>query len=376
MYRRLLAVLLFLPLIISACGERQLTADEIVQRMEAARAATNDAHATVAFTMSGDERNTSMVVEGWIKKSSQTDETGQPINKIRAVVLESDKAEQVGSLLASDGTTFWLYNPSRNSVVTGTRSDIPGGADPLTAVGAPEALQELVSRGLDAVNVEVLGNEQVANVNTWKLKLTPKTDTQEQLQLDGIVDATMWVDEARALPLKFDVDASSMGRSTVEVRSIETNTGLADDLFIFTPPAGATVTQASEIAEQMRPQSVTLDEARSQASFSVLAPEFIPGDAALTQVQLVGDHTVIQTYTGGTTSFSVVQSTREVGRDRQPPAGSQTQEVQVRGQTATLIVGNGSEQGSLLRWQENSVRFVVAGTLNADDAVKVAESLK
>lgn len=372
---RIILFLLLFGALLSACGGQQLTAEEIVQRMEAARAATNDAHATVAFTFSGDQRNGNMLVEGWVKKTGQTDETGQPINKLRGVVLESDQAEQVGSLVVSDGNTFWLYNPSRNSVITGTRGDMPQGADPLSAMGAPAELQELISRGMDAFNVEVQGTEQVAGVNTWKLKLTPKTDTEQQLQLDGIVNATMWVDEARALPLKLDVDASSMGHNTVEVRSIETNTGLADDLFTFTPPAGATVTQASEIAEQMRPQTVTLDEARSRVSFPVLAPDYIPSGAALSEVQLVGDSTVIQTYSGST-SFSVVQSSREVGRDRQPPAGSQEQQVTVRGQQGTLITGSGSEQGSLLRWQENGIRFVVAGTLSADDVQHVAESLK
>jgi outer membrane lipoprotein-sorting protein len=361
-------------LLLSACGANQLSAEQIVQRMEATRAATNDAHATVALDFTTDQQNGSFVVEGWLKKTDRTDEAGQPISKLRAEVKSASQPEMAGAIIVSDGDTFWLYSPSRNQVVTGSRADLPRGM----GAGGPTAqvLQDMLQRGMSALNVEVQGEEQVAGVNAWKLKLTPKADTQQQLQLDGIVEATMWVDEARALPLKLAIDAKDMGKGTVEVRSIETNTGLADDLFTFTPPDGATVTQVADIAAQAAPRAATLEEARSQVSFTLLAPGNLPQGTTLTAVQLVGDKTVIQNYGGGALSFSLVQSAEDMGRDRQPPAGSQVQEITVRGQPATLITGSGSEQGSLLRWEENGVRIIIAGTLSADDARAVAESLR
>lgn len=361
-------------LLLAACGATQYSAEEIVQRMEATRAATNDAHATVAIDFTSDQQNGSFVVEGWLKKTGRTDEAGQPIAKLRAEVKSAGQAELQGALLVSDGDTFWLYSPSKNQVVTGSRADLPRGV----GAGGPTAqvLQDMIQRGMSALNVEVQGEETVAGVNTWKLKLTPKADTEQQLQLDGIVEATMWVDEARALPLKLAIDAKDMGKGTVEVRSIETNTGLADDLFVFTPPPGATVVPVADIAAQAAPRTATLDEARATVSFKLLAPGDLARGTALSEVQLLGENTVIQNYSGGALSFSLVQSTQDVGRDRQPPAGSQTQQVTVRGQPATLITGSGSEQGSLLRWEENGVRVVIAGTLSADDARAVAESLR
>lgn len=295
------------------------------------------------------------------------------MEQLRIEVKESNKAELLGTVLVSDGETFWLHRPGENRVLTGRRSDMPEGVG---GAGGPttQVLQDMLTRGLDALNVEVLGQESVAGVNTWKLKLTPKTDTQDQLQLDGIVDATMWVDEARALPLKLQVDASDMGNALIEVRSLETNVGIADDLFAFTPPPGAEVVQVADLIARNRPESLTLDEARSRVSFPLLAPETLPGAATLTDVQLVGDKTVIQNYTGSGLGFSLVQSNEDVGQERPVPAGSQTQQITVRGQSATLITG--SEQGSLLRWQEGGVRFVIAGTLSASDAQQVAESLK
>lgn len=361
-------------LLLAACGATQYSAEQIVQRMEATRAATNDAHATVAIDFTSDQQNGTFVIEGWLKKTDRTDEAGQPITKLRALVQSASQPEMQGTLLVSDGDAFWLYSPSKNQVVTGSRADLPRGM----GAGGPttQALQDMLTRGMSALNVEVQGEEPVAGVNTWKLKLTPKADTQQQLQLDGIVQATMWVDEARALPLKLALDAKDMGKGNVEVRSIETNVGLADDLFTFTPPPGATVVPVADIAAQAAPQAATLDEARAKVTFKLLAPADLPQGTALSEVQLVGAKTVIQNYSGGALSFSLVQSTQDVGRDRQPPAGSQAQQVSVRGQQATLITGSGSEQGSLLRWEENGVRVIIAGTLSGDAARTVAESLR
>ncbi len=367
--------LLIGSLVLAACGQQQISAEEIVARMEATRDTMQDVHATVALNFTTNERSGNLVVEGWLKKTDRTDAEGKPITKVRAIVREASEAELKDSLLVSDGETFWLYNPSANQVITGSRADLPNNkaADP---TGTTQALQDLIQRGMDALNVEVLGEEQVAGQNTWKLKLTPKTETSQQLQLDGIVEATMWVDEARALPLKLDIDASDMGQGTLEVRSITMNSGLSDDLFTFTAPAGATVTQASDLAGQMQPKAVTLDEARAAVDFPLLAPQYLPGGATLVEVRLLGKQTVIQNYASGGVTFSVVQSRTDVGSDREPPAGSAVQELELRGQTATLISGNADQQGSLLRWEENGVRIIVAGTLSSDDALKVAESLK
>jgi len=50
-------------------------------------------------------------------------------------------------------------------------------------------------------------------------------------------------------------------------------------------------------------------------------------------------------------------------------------EVPIGEATGTLITG-GDGQGSLLRWEQGGVRYVVAGTLSGDEAVKVAEGLE
>ncbi|NCC37665.1 MAG: DUF4367 domain-containing protein [Chloroflexia bacterium] len=188
----------------------------------------------------------------------------------------------------------------------------------------------------------------------------------------------MWVDTELALPLKLAVDARDFGQGTMEVQSIETNSGLSADIFAFTPPAGTTIIQAEELIAQMSeraPTAATIEEARTSVSFVLREPTYIPAGMTLIEVRVVGTSTVILNYSGDTGSMSVVQSNEDVGRDREPPAGSLVEEVTVDGVPATLISGDNG-QGSLLRWEVDGIRYVIAGTLSGDEAIAVGEGLE
>lgn len=371
----LLLIALVGSLLLAACGGSVPTAEEIVERMEAARAATTSAHATVALDFTSAERSGRIVVEGWMEQTGATDAAGNPIARVRAEVREASEEELAGTIAVSDGTTFWLYNQAENTVITGEAGKMKQAAA-ATPAGAATMLTDLVAQGLDAVELEVLGTEQVAGKETWKVAVAPKAETSAQLQLDGIVEGTMWVDSELALPLKLALDASDLGSGTVEVTSLVTNQPIDPALFSFAIPEGATVVQAEELAAQLEaPAAATIDEARTSVSFALREPAYLPAGLALVEVRVVGTSTVILNYGGEGGSVSVVQSNEEVGRDREPPAGSQVSEVTVGGLPATMIAG-GDGEGSLLRWEQDGVRYVVAGTLSADEAVKVAESLQ
>jgi outer membrane lipoprotein-sorting protein len=371
---RLLLIALLGALLLAACGQRLPTAEEIVERMEAARAATNDAHATVALDVTTPDRSGRMVVEAWMQKTGASDAAGKPINRVRMEVREASEADLVGSLMVSDGETFWLYNPAENTVITGSASQMREAAASAPTGPAP-MLQDLVAQGLDAVQLEVLGAETVAGKNTWKVKVTPQAAMREQLGLEGLVEGFLWVDEELALPLKATFDASDFGRGSVEALSLETNTGLSADLFRFTPPPGATVVRAEDLAARTKSSVASLDEARAAVSFPLREPGYLPAGMALVEVRLAGPDAVILNYAGAGGSVSVVQGSAAPGSDREPPAGSQTRSVTVRGADGLLITG-AAGQGSLLRWEEGGLRYVVAGAIGADEALKIAESLR
>lgn len=374
--RRNLTFLLLLigGLLLAACGQSLPTAEEIVNRMEAARASTNDAHAVVAIDFKSSQEDGSMLVEGWMQKTGETRPNGQPVVRVRGEVREASRKELVGTIVVSDGEHFWLYNPDANTVVTGSADEMKD-QSPTEPTGATQMLQDVVQQGLDAVNLEVLGEEQVAGKNTWKVKVTPKAETTEQLKLDGIIEGSMWVDTDLALPLKLSIDASDFGSGNFEVRSIETNVGLDKDLFTFDIPEGAKVIQAADLAAQMQPKATTIDEARTSVSFVMREPSYLPTGMSLVEARTVGTSTIILNYAADGASLSVVQSNEDVGNDREPPAGSSVSQVTVGDSPATLISG-GDGEGSLLRWEEGGIKYVVAGTISADEAIKVAEGLK
>ncbi|NJN19791.1 MAG: hypothetical protein HC822_27920 [Oscillochloris sp.] len=123
-YLRILTILLIGVLALAACGEQLPTAEEIVERMEQARAEMDDLHAVASIEFSSAEESGSMRIEGWMQRTDDTDAAGNPISRIRAEVLESSEPKLVGSLIVSDGTTFWLYSPSENTVVTGNTDEM------------------------------------------------------------------------------------------------------------------------------------------------------------------------------------------------------------------------------------------------------------
>jgi outer membrane lipoprotein-sorting protein len=378
------ALLALSALALAACSAGQLNAEQIVERMEQAQQQTNDLHAVVAVDFVTNERSGTMLVENWSKAVGAPDAAGERVLMQRAEVREAEQPRLVGLTFVSNGETFWLYTPAERTVLTGTRAELEqlrsnsgiGGAS--GPFGAIEGMQSLLQPALDATNVEMLPDEQLGDQAAWKLKLTPKSEG-EGPRLDGLASATLWVDPQRALPLKMQLDASDAGEGTLEARTLETNTGLADSLFTFEIPQGARVLQASEIQRSIQPQRLGLDDARAQVDFPLLAPATLPEGTSLVEVQLFqqgGSPAVIQNYSGPV-AFSLAQGRNDIARDREPPAGSQVSEVTVRGQPATLITNtSGSQGGSLLRWQENGVTIFIAGTLSGEQALAVAESLQ
>lgn len=367
-------VLLLGAMLLAACGERVPTAEEITQSLERTRASTQSAHAVVDIQFSSAEQTGNMTVEGWMERTGATDAEGQPIARMRGEVLAASDAELLGSLVVSDGQTFWLYSPSANTAVTGTVDELKD-QGPTSPIGATKMLQDLIQQGLDAVELKPISSEQVNGTDTWKVEFSPNAETSAQLQLDALIQGTMWVDKALELPIKLELDASDFGQGSLNVNKIELNVDLPDELFSFTPPPGTTIKQAAELAAQMQPKAASLDEARTSVSFVLREPSYLPSGLALTEVRVLGTSTVILNYSGEGGSLSLVQSNEEVGRDREPPVGSEVSTVTVGEAEGTLITG-GDGQGSLLRWEQNGVRYVVAGTIAGDEAQKVAESLK
>jgi outer membrane lipoprotein-sorting protein len=342
-------LLLAVSLVLAGCG-KQITAEEIVAKMQETLDNTKDAHAIVAGSVDAEGLRTAVTVEVWEKSP----------DKLRAQVLEASEPDLAGSLLVSDGEQAWAYNPARNLVMIGEAAEMETPLPQEMLVSLQETIQEL----LNATDVKLESEEELAGQEVYKLTLTPK-EGGEMDMVDGT--ATLWVDKKQWIVLKATFEAIGVGQGSMEVQSFDLNPGLADDLFKFEVPEGAKVVDM----QAQEPVPLSLDEARALAGFPLLVPEYVPEGATLIEVFRVDDSFVLRYDHSTQVSFTVMQGPEILDS---LPLG-ETQEMTVRGQNATVI---SDEVGgnTFLYWTENGVMVTVAGHIPLDEALQVAESLK
>jgi outer membrane lipoprotein-sorting protein len=344
-------LLLVLSLAAAGCGQK-ITAEEIVAKMQETVDQTQDAHAVVSVTVNAQGMEGSIRAEVWEKSP----------NKVLAKVLEASEANLVGATIVNDGQKGWYYEPSRNLVMVGPAGEI----ETSLPQEALFELQEAIQTVLDATNVELSGEEEVAGRQAYKLIATPKEDAEQEL-FPGNGTATLWVDKEQWIVLKAVYEASSFGQGSMEIQSFELNPGLEDALFTFEVPDGAKVVDV----EAQKPVPMTLDEAKAQATFSLLVPAYVPADATLIEVFRVGESFVLRYDHSTEVSFTIVQGPELTG----PPPVGQSKNVTVRGQGATAITDEAGGN-TFLYWTENGITITVAGHISLGEALQVAESLQ
>jgi outer membrane lipoprotein-sorting protein len=349
-----LSLLVALSLALSGC-QNQPTAEEIVAKMKEVEASTEDAHAVLEFSAQGEGLEMDLVFEMWEKRP----------NQLRIEVLEAGGGDEdlVGAVSVTDGSQAWAYDPRSNEVLIS--DTVPDDlSDPHQMI---QSMEEIIQQALDASDVELVGEEDVAGVATYKLSLTPKEGEEAFLPMGG--EVTLWVDQERWVVLQAHFIGDLVGEAHMRVRSFELNTGIADERFQFEIPEGAEVVDVGDL-EEMEPTHLTLEEAQAQADFDLLTPSYVPGEATLIDVFTVNGGFVFR-YDHAATSFTIMQGSSEASGS--VPAG-QTAEVSVRGQVVTLVT---DDQGnSFLSWEEAGVTRVIAGRIGEEEVLKVTESLQ
>jgi outer membrane lipoprotein-sorting protein len=336
---------------LAGCGN-QITAEEIVARMQETVENTDDAHAVVSANIDAQGIQISLTAEVWEKAP----------NLLRVEVLDASDARFAGNLMVSDGEQAWLYEPDRNRVQVGASGEVemPLPQEMLTS------LQEKIQEVLNASDVELVGEETVAGREAYKLTVNPHEDAQQEL-FPGSGTATLWVDKEQWIILKATYQANAFGAGDMEVQSFDLNPGVADELFHFEVPDGATVIDV----EQQQPQPLTLDEARDQAGFPLRVPGYVPNGVTLVEVLRVADSFVLRYDHSAVVSFAVVQGPELAG----PPPLGESQDITVRGQSATVVT-DPAGGNTFLYWTEGGVTITVAGHISLEDALQVADSLE
>jgi outer membrane lipoprotein-sorting protein len=151
--------------------------------------------------------------------------------------------------LVSDGTTFWSWDSNDKTVTKATKQagqarSAP--ADPTKA--ATDALAALQPTSVISVD----GTDEVAGRPVYDLVLAPKPTERTLLR-----EVRIAVDAQERVPLRLTVLAQGSSTPALQVGFSDLTFGQQDPkLFTFTPPEGATVTDAPG-----RPQNATKPDA-------------------------------------------------------------------------------------------------------------------
>lgn len=394
----LIGVMVIAAAMVSGFILLQPTAEDILVQMIENDLTITDAHAIVTMNLDSIEQDGSGTVEIWAARGEDTEGEGHH-GAFRLEVLEASEDKAQGAIIVSDGITLWAYSPSENKVLVGTpeeakammenmdASDFMGGkygeffsgGEGMHPKGEyengdmdhPENAQEAVSMLQEYVKLSLSGTTSVGGETAHVIKMEPLPEQMpvEFMAIGGYIN--LWVGEESNLPLGIGYTGGTMGEFSASVVEYQFNTGLDAALFTFEIPADAEIVSFAD----MKPQSLTLDEARNLEDVEFQTPAEVPAGATLVDILEVRG-AIVQHYTlpeGG--SFTIAQGTWDGNAMENGEHASEAQSVDVRGTTGQLLA---SEEGDqvLLTWTEGDLFFTIAGDLSVEDALSIAESLK
>ena len=361
--------------------------DILVQTLEAAKT-IKDGHAIVAIDLDTIEKDTSGTIEIWAVKAENSGDQHQ-LGAFRMEVLDTNQEKAQGAVIVSDGETLWAYSPSENKVFVGTPEEAQAFLNENESIMAefgkahddyegrkaddehPENAEEAVAKLQEYFNISKSGSEILASETANQINLEPIAEQmpEEYIAVGGVIN--LWVGQDSNLPLAGSYTGGSMGEMSARILQYQVNTGIDPVLFTFEIPAGAEVVTFADL----QPQSLTLEEAATNAEFDLLTPTELPEGATLVDIQEVRG-AIVQRFIlpeGG--SFSIAQAVFNDDSDELYTPSSDSQPVDVRGTTGRIRI---SEDGTqvLLTWTEGELVYLIAGDLNADIALLVAESLQ
>lgn len=261
------------------------------------------------------------------------------------------RSGEPNQIAVSDGRVEWVYDRARGKVWKGSPPE------PDYKRLGPEEEQELLKSNYRAT---VSAGEPVARRATWRLELRAKDG--------GLLRRRLWVDRKEGVVLRSEsFRPDGMLSSWMSFTAISFPSAVDSTLFLFTPPAGASVVERSE-ADYMEQ-----DEAEQAAGFKPRLPARLPPGFVLESLDVLprGKKRIVHArYSDGMTVLSLFQCPPRVrldlGRGRKRPA--------------RLSTGRGTlsweDEGTVLSWSAGGSRFALVGDLPEAELIRTAESLR
>ncbi len=132
-----------------------------------------------------------------------------------------------GDLYLADGTSLWRYQPSTDpkQVLKIALASGPSGVD---------FYSEFLDSPRTKYKAAYEGRQALDGKSVHQVALTPLEKTSYRT-------AKLWIDAGDSLLRKVEITEENGSVRTVRLRRVELNPKLAEDVFRFTPPAGAQV---------------------------------------------------------------------------------------------------------------------------------------
>ena len=355
--------------------------DLLVQSLETSQTIT-DGHAIVEVSLDIPDNAMSGTVEAWGRLDAGPN--GEPA--FRVEVLTAEEADLIGTIAVSDGTQFWVWNPTENVVLTGQfeemyariaeemagqefdhdMDDFEGEFD---EEAMPETSEEAVAKLLEYFTAERAGSDVIgnSNVNTVRLIPIPEQMPEELRAAGGLLN--VWLRDGDSAPVGVEYVGGAIGSGVARATFLELNQGIDDAVFTFTIPEGATVIDAADIE---LPEMDELEEAAAiEPDFALLSPTSLPNEATLRETTNVRGAIVERYGLSNGRSFTIAQGRTDVNLT--PDEGGES--VSVRG-VAGMLYTDEADGRTLLNWSEGEIQYWIGGDLTGEEALAIAESLQ
>ena len=352
-------ILISLALLASGCEEK-MSAEEIAAKMQEKEASLEDYSGTI---------HTTTYLNGEKDLEEEIQITYKKPNLMKTLGVEEGK--EVESV--SDGEFVWSYEAGTNTV---TKIKLPD--EPLLT---EKDFVSIIGNLLNGSEVSMLGVEEVDGRSAYVLEARPKAKGNGWSELAS--RTKVWIDKETWMVLKSSM-YDNKGNLTVdvEIRDLKANTGIPDSEFKFEIPEGAEVKTVDLDEELKIPESLSLEEARQQASFEILTPEYIPDGYVLNSTTIYKDNdtasegqdseTVFLSYQKGTENFEIMETVYE-NEPEEDTSMLEGEEVSINGKEAYL---NEFGDVKMLQWKLGGVEIGLIGSLEKAEMLKIAESLQ
>jgi hypothetical protein len=321
------------------CLEHRLTAAEVVRQTQASLDEMSACHSILDLDIDTDLLKDSISLEVWEQRPAA----------LKVQVLSAVNPQLQGMAFTTDGQRSTSYSPHANQALIG----------PANRVKMPLVLERLLEVRIDWIRLadpeeaEIAAKKREGGLVMYEVRIPLSAAGYAQYAVDA---RQWWV-------RKITYEDEYLGKGQIDVRKVECFPELAATQFALDIPGGVPITEVS--IEDSRP--LTMEEAQMAVPFPLRTPLYLPEGTRFTVAYQL-DKNVALVY-AGERPFTLVQG---------PGIGQVPQEqatpVPLRGQQA-MAISDAEREGWVLTWREDGLQFSIAGSLEQQEIIRIAESL-